>query len=124
MPSITVDELLAVRPEAIEDVEIDGFSGTVFRLKTWTAGQRMGLERVTMKAQETNDYRLLASLKLRSIAMSLVDDAGALMFGDANMDENVKKLSAMDAGLAEELFAHVTRINKMDTEAGSEEEKK
>lgn len=124
MSIITQEELMAVNPESIKDVTVEALPDKTFRIKAWTAGQRLSLERFTMNAQERKDYKAISSLKLRSVAMSLVDENGALMFNDADMDVNLEKLSVIDSRITEELFKHVSEFNGTSKGAGEDAEKK
>lgn len=115
MTLLTRDAILTAQDLTHEDVPVPEWGGTV-RVRTLTGAERDTLGASMVDADGNPD---LAGYRVRLVAASVVDEAGARLFGAAD----AAALGAKSAIALDRVAAAVERINGMGVEAVEAAEK-
>lgn len=113
MARLTRKEILAADDLAYEDVEVPAWGGTV-RVRTMTAGERDQFEFSLQGAKNAAE-----NFRARLLAATIVDEAGSLMFSEADM----AALSKKSAAVADKLVAVAMRLSAISAKDQKDLEK-
>jgi hypothetical protein len=115
MTLLTREAILTAQDLAHEDVPVPEWGGTV-RVRTLTGAERDALGAAMVDADGKPD---LVGYRCRMVAASVVDEAGARLFSDAD----AAALGAKSASALDRVASAVERINGMGAEAVEAAEK-
>ena len=109
MTLLTKEVLLAAQDLKIETVAVPEWGGEV-RVRSMTGAARDAYEQWLMHQRGGSDGPVsMPNLRARMVALSVVDEAGKLMFDEAD----IEALGEKSARALDRVYAAATRLNAM-----------
>lgn len=108
MAGLTKEQILAAQDLKSEVVAVPEWGGEV-RLRSMTGADRDAYEQSLVEARGEGEARRLANVRARLVAFCAVDEAGARLFSEAD----VEALGAKSAAALDRLFEACTRLNRI-----------
>ena len=117
---LSKEAILSADDKIIEEVEVSEWGGTV-RLKSLTGAQRDKYEAAIVDMKGKDPKIKLEDLKVRLLALCIVDEQGDRIFGDSK--EDLQALGSKNAKIINRLFERCQSICGMTTKDVEELEK-